>query len=188
MIAELRGTVSSIQKGSLILDVAGVGYKVYMTEGSLLTLAEGAPAKLAIYTVVRETALELFGFESRAAQNLFELLLEVPGIGPRSALGILSLADVRTLEGAIASGNAAYLTRVSGIGKKSAEKIVITLQDKIQKQDGMDGASEEGDALEALHALGYSPKEAREALQNVPRDVTDAGARIREALKILGRT
>ncbi len=187
MIASIRGTVTGVSKSSLIIDVGGVGYRIYTTEATALSYSVGSPAELSTYLAVRENALDLFGFENTAELSFFELLLEVPGIGPRSALNILSIADIRTLREAIASKNAGYLTRVSGIGKKSAEKIVITLQDKVTKGTPIGNLDSEADALEALRALGYSPKEARDALQEVPREITDVGERVRAALGLLGK-
>lgn len=187
MIASIRGTVQRVLKSSLIIEVQGIGYRVYTTEAAALSYSPGTPIELSTYLAVRENALDLFGFENPVELSFFELLLEVPGIGPRSALNILSLADVGTLRQAIATKNATYLTRVSGIGKKSAEKIVITLQDKISKETDIGNLDTEADALEALRALGYSPKEARDALQEVPRDITDVGERVRAALQLLGK-
>jgi Holliday junction DNA helicase RuvA len=185
MIASLRGAITNISHGFAIVEVGGVGYKVFLAEDTALAMSVGSEVTLFTYMAVRETALELFGFQTETEQNFFELLLEVPGVGPRSALNILSLADVHTLKEAIASKNASYLTRVSGIGKKSAEKIVITLQDKVGIASG--DLTGEADAQEALRALGYSPKEAREALRAVPHEVTEIQERVREALKILGK-
>jgi Holliday junction DNA helicase RuvA len=137
---------------------------------------------------VRETALDLYGFVGEREQGLFEKLLTVSGIGPKSALGILDLASVETLHSAIVSGNAAYLTSVSGIGKKTAEKIVLELKDKMGAAISASGEAVSGDheALEAMHALGYSQSEAREALRKVPASVMGSSDRIREALRIIG--
>jgi Holliday junction DNA helicase RuvA len=187
MIAGLRGVVTGTGKGFLVIEVGGISYKVYATEDTVTTALAGTEISVVTYLVVRENALELFGFKRASELHFFELLLEVPGIGPRSALNILGLADVSTLREAIASKNANYLTRVSGIGKKNAEKIVITLQDKVAKGDDAFDMEGETEALEALHSLGYSQKEARQALEMVPREVTGTGDRIREALKMLAK-
>lgn len=187
MIAGIRGKVVDTGKGYVTLDVQGVFYRVFTTEATVSTLTPNEEATMLTYLSVRENSLELFGFLLETERMFFELLLEVPGIGPRSALNVLSLADVATLREAISSKNAGYLTKVSGIGKKSAEKIVITLQDKVEKMESAFDMSGETDALEALQALGYSPREAREALQQIPRDVESTRDRIRDALRILGK-
>lgn len=188
MIGHLEGTVTAIRAGFIILSAHGVGYKVSVTKDTLGHLSHGSQASLFTYLAVRENALDLYGFQSESDQHFFELLLMVSGIGPKSALAILDIADVETLRSAIAQGNAGYLTSVSGIGKKTAEKIVVELRDKVGL--AMEGASStmKGDqeALEAMRALGYSPAEARDALRKVPQEFTKSNDRLREALKILG--
>jgi Holliday junction DNA helicase RuvA len=133
--------------------------------------------------------MDLYGFRNTNELSFFELLLDVSGIGPRSALGILAIASIETLRRAIATGDTTYLNKVSGIGKKTAEKIVLELRDKFEdyKDDSMsDGAiKEEGDLLEALKSLGYSQNEARDALKQIPSSVEGTNARIKEALRIL---
>jgi Holliday junction DNA helicase RuvA len=125
---------------------------------------------------------------SQSGRISFELLLSVSGIGPKSALGILDIASSETLRSAIASGNAAYLTSVSGIGKKTAEKIVLELKDKIIASGSAGPAMPKGDmeALEAMRALGYSADEGRTALREVPPEVEGTSERLREALRLLG--
>jgi holliday junction DNA helicase RuvA len=153
-----------------------------------VTLTAGSKASLWTYLAVRENALDLYGFPNETEQYFFEMLLTVSGIGPKSALAILNIADVETLRSAVARGNAGYLTNVSGIGKKTAEKIIIELRDKVGlaaegTSDAMKGDEE---ALEAMRSLGYSPGEARDALRKVPQELTKSNDRLREALKILG--
>jgi Holliday junction DNA helicase RuvA len=121
--------------------------------------------------------------------NFFELLLDVSGIGPKGALGILSIASIDSLQRAIATGDIGYLTKVSGIGRKTAEKIVIELRDKLKGYAGVEGTAgglrEESDMIEALKSLGYSQNEARDALKQIPSSITDMNGKIKEALKIL---
>jgi Holliday junction DNA helicase RuvA len=142
------------------------------------------------YLVVREDALDMYGFTDQTEVNFFELLIGVSGIGPKSALAILSLAPPETLRKAITSGDTGYLTKVSGVGRKSAEKIVLELRDKLGAID-LPGLREdlerESDSIEGLQALGYSLREAREALRKVPDNVTDPSERIRQALKSLNK-
>lgn len=155
------------------LEVAGVGYLVFMTTDALTKIKLGQPLTLNTHLAVREDALDLFGFEMQSELSYFQLLLTVPGIGPKSALAILSLAAPEILHKAITAEDTSYLTRVSGIGRKSAEKIVVTLKDKlIPRVAGANEVSEvnleaEAEALEALKALGYTVSEARGALKKV---------------------
>ena len=186
MIGALEGTVKLVRLGFCILSVGGVGYKIAAKRETLADLQAGADASLWTYLAVRENALDLYGFGLEEELHFFELLLTVSGIGPKSALAILDLAPVETLRSAIASGNASYLTKVSGIGKKTAEKIVVELRDKVGAAGSSDTMKGDEEALEAMHALGYSLAEARDALRKVPQHIERGNDRLREALKILG--
>jgi len=187
MIARLSGSVAFSGEHYAVLDVAGVGYKVCATPATLGLLKEGGKATLHIYTAVRENAIDLYGFLDENERRVFELLLTVSGIGPKSALAVVSLATVEQLVSAIAAGKSAYLTNISGIGKKTAEKIVLELKEKILKL-GMAHVitGEDEGAFEALRTLGYSAKEARDALMHIPESAVGESARLREALKALG--
>ncbi len=189
MIGHLEGTVRATRAGFAILSVGGVGYKVFATREALATLKEGDAAFFWTHLAVREDILDLYGFKGEEELGLFQLLLTVSGIGPKSALAILDIASVETLRSAIAGSNASYLTKVSGIGKKTAEKIVLELRDKVGVADeGSSRAlSRDEEALEAMKALGYSHSEAREALRKVPAEVEKSNERLREALRILGK-
>jgi holliday junction DNA helicase RuvA len=187
MIGHLEGTITALREGYCILSAGGVGYKVAATRDALARCQPGGRVSLWTHLSVRETALDLYGFSTEHELGLFEKLLTVSGIGPKSALGILDLAPVNTLQTAIVSGNAAYLMSVSGIGKKTAEKIVLELKDKIDEDiTAPEAAHGDHEALEAMQALGYSQAEAREALRKVPVTVTGSNDRIREALRIIG--
>lgn len=188
MIGFLEGDVRSVRDSWCLILVAGIGYKVFATKETLARLTIDAPVALWTHQAVREDALDLFGFREEAELRFFELLLSVSGIGPKSALGILDIATVETLQNAVTSGNAGYLTNVSGIGKKTAEKIVLELKDKLGKDAGLTGAVFAGDveALEAMRALGYSAHEAREALRGVSPEITKGAERLREALRLVG--
>lgn len=189
MIGSLRGTTQAIGEHSLVLEVGDVGYKVAVLKEILARTKTGAPLFLFTYLAVREDVLDLYGFLHEEELHFFELLLTVSGIGPKSALAILDIASVETLRSAISSGNASYLTQVSGIGKKTAEKIVLELKDKVGK-GGQSDSSLKGDqeALEAMRSLGYSAAEAREALRKVPPEIEGGSERLREALKLLGKS
>lgn len=187
MIGYIEGTVHAAKDTYCLVLVGGIGYKVFATKETIAHLRIGENAAFWTYLAVREDALDLYGFASETEKRFFELLLSVSGIGPKSALGILDIAAVETLHSAIVSGNASYLTNVSGIGKKTAEKIVLELKDKIGNAD-LAAALPQGDAeaLEAMRSLGYSANEGREALRKVPANIEGSSERLREALRILG--
>ena len=189
MIGHIEGMVKKVGSNYAIISTGGVGYKVALTREALATMRDRKTASLWTYLAVRENALDLYGFGSEEEQRVFELLLTVSGIGPKSALAVVDVASVATLRSAISQGNANYLTTVSGIGKKTAEKIVLELKDKIGTALGADSQALKGDAeaLEAMRSLGYSQAEAREALRKVAQTFEGTNDRLREALKIIGR-
>lgn len=191
MISRISGIIEELGGNYAIIDVSGVGYKLFVTADTLHSLKTGGRGKFYTYMAVREDAHDLYGFTKKSDQEFFELLISVSGIGPKSALNILSLASGETLAGAIRTGSTAHLTKISGIGKKTAEKIVLELRDKLGSMQsyghdgGPAGMASDIDAIEALRALGYDADEAREALKKVGRDVSDVGAKVKAALKVL---
>lgn len=187
MIATLAGTVRHKDVNALVVDVAGVGYRVAVTTDVALEATLSQPILLWTHLAVRETSLDLFGFLEKETLDIFELLITISGIGPKTALGILNVASPATLRQAVGSGDTSYLTRVSGIGKKNAEKIVLELKDKLhmKEEDKTVDARSEGDALEALISLGYNERDARESLKKVSKDVSGASERVKAALKLL---
>jgi len=191
MIAKIEGQISYIGNRFLIVDVSGVGYKLFVTNEAISLSKIEESIKLWVHTAVRENSIDLYGFLDIEELSFFELLLDVSGIGPKSALSTLSVAPVSTLRKAIASGDTTYLNKVSGIGRKTAEKIIIELKDKLKEYEGDIATSqvmqEERDILEALRTLGYSQDEAREAIKRIPADMTEMNNRLKEALKIIGR-
>ncbi len=189
MIAQLEGKIAGIRGNSIILLVGGVGYLVAVSTYTLGKLAGREDVLLQIHTHVREDVLALYGFLDEEELHMFELLISVSGIGPKMGLSILSIADIKTIRLAIINKDPSLLTRVSGVGKRTAEKLIVELQNKVTAVAGdEDGDAAAGqDALEALASLGYSVTQAREALKLVPADVTDVSARIRAALKTLGK-
>lgn len=191
MIAHLSGTILRINERFVIIDVVGVGYKVRVPADTLRVLRgkTDAKASLWIYTAVREDALDLYGFEKEEELDFFEMLISVSGIGPKGALGILNVAPVSHLKEAIAKGDSAALTKVSGIGSKSAQKIILELQEKLGGHESDTGSTmlgDERDAIEGLVALGYAERVAREALKKISADTKGTSARIKEALKQIG--
>lgn len=189
MIAHLSGTVIKKSAESIVIDAGGIGYRVHALESLLESITTGEEISLHTHLAVREDSMNLYGFATEEELNFFELLLAVPGIGPKSALGILSIAKPDVLARAIISRDTSYLTKVSGIGRKTAEKIILELKDKVDAvRNGESGPlHQDSDVVEALRSLGYTRVEAREALKRVPEETSGTSARIKEALKHFGR-
>ena len=190
MIGSIKGKLILKTEKYLIIETGGVGYKVNVSPDMLSkTKKTNDEMSLWIHTHVREDAFDLYGFLDHQELEFFEMLINVSGIGPKGALVILGVATIDTLKRAISTGDISYLTKISGIGKKTAEKIVIELRDKVagklKDEKGGTSLQEELDSLEALKSLGYSQNEAREALKNVSPGA-NTNTKIREALKILG--
>jgi Holliday junction DNA helicase RuvA len=185
MIGSIRGKIILKTDKYLIVETGGIGYKVSVSPDTLSKASKsGEEIFLFIHTHVREDAFDLYGFLNQEELEFFEMLINVSGIGPKGALSILGITSIETLRKAISIGDTSYLTKISGIGRKTAEKIVIELRDKIGKELEGSSLQVELDALEALKSLGYSAVEAREALKKVSPN-TDTNNKIREALKIL---
>ena len=187
MIGFLQGKVIVRKKDAIIVNVHGVGYRIALSAYAL-EQCEGDVA-LFIYTHVREQEISLYGFVTEEEQEMFELLIGISGIGPKAALNILSIADVKTLSTAIAHKDTTILTKVSGIGKRTAEKVILELSGKVVApiDVAMADALVHSDAIDALRSLGYNAVEARDALSSVPKDVKDVGECVRIALKNLGK-
>lgn len=193
MISYLTGTILHKDiKYVVLMTSGGVGYKVYTTLETLGQNSTGQAVELWIHTVVREDALDLYGFSNKRSLDFFELLLTISGIGPKSALGILSATTVDSIIEAITTGESAYLTKIAGIGKKVVEKIILELKGKIgdnfgESSDTSKVGNADVDALEALKSLGYTHKEAKDALDDVSNDIKGTGEKVKAALKLLGR-
>lgn len=191
MISRLTGTIIHTDLKYVILDVNGVGYKVSVSPDMFQKMDKEGKVTFWTYLAVREDALDLYGFPTQSELKFFELLITISGIGPKTAMGILSNASVQSLETAIQTGDTSHLTKVSGIGKKVAEKIVLELKDKVTETahtpESQAMMKNDSDALEALKSLGYSPTEARDALKALPKTITKTNDKIKEALKFLGK-
>lgn len=188
MIRQIRGTVLEVHLGSVLIDVQGLGYLVRTALTASIISKPGDELTLHTYFAVRETSQELYGFPTLPERDMFELLIDLPGIGPKSALHIMSQADVRLLEEAAERNDATYLSKLSGIGKKSAEKIVLGLKDKIAPRGELTAHTDDNDVIDALVALGYSSEEARRGLRDLPATALGTKNRLKEALKALGST
>lgn len=182
MIATLRGTITEKLPDSLILEVAGVGYELFVTVDDWGATAAGAEARFYIYEQIREDAHNLYAFRELSGRQLFTQLIGVNGVGPKVALAILSSAGEQRLRQAIVSGDPALLKGVSGVGPKTAQRVILDLRGKVE--EGAVGLAPVADSTyQALVALGYSSAQATEAVATLPADVTDEQARIKLALK-----
>ena len=190
MIAHVFGKVAEKFNGSLVVDVHGVGYEVSVATNDFDAVILDQEVKFYTYHHVREQSEELFGFSSLAAKKLFEMLITVQGVGPKAALAILSLGDAEQVRNAIANADSSFVQKATGVGKKTAERVVVDLSDKVglpthygrteaPLQTELNTSDE---ALEALMALGYTLADATKALENVDVNLPTA-QRVTEALK-----
>jgi Holliday junction DNA helicase RuvA len=188
MIAHVSGVVAEKFANSVIVDVHDIGYEVQVPAGDFDRSLLGEPIKFYTYHHIREQSQELFGFSSLAAKKLFEMLITVQGVGPKAALAILSIGESEIVRNAIANSDSGFLAKANGVGKKTAERVVVDLSDKVGLAVNVAHASGSvstpaGDeALEALMALGYTLNDAMVALEAVPTDLPTA-QRVTLALK-----
>ena len=189
MIGFLSGRIISKDENKIIINVGGVGYVVYLTEMGIEQCIESQSVDISIYTHVREQEITLYGFLQVEEQEIFELLISVSGIGPKAGLKILAVADVQTIILAIANEDISILTKVSGIGPKIAKKVVNELSGKVVApvDTAVDDALAQSDAIDALRSMGYTVAEARNAISDTPKDMTDVGDIVKFALKNLGK-
>lgn len=192
MIATLRGEVSQIEENALIVEVGGVGMRVFVPTPVRTNASAGEMIFLFTHLVVREDALTLYGFESQADRDLFNILLGVDGVGPKVALSVLSTLTLETIQRAIFADEEELLGKVPGVGKKTAQKIAIHLKDKLKPTDALSKIAAltdyDSEVLAALTALGYSVVEAQAALQSLPKDAPkEVEERLRVALQYIGR-
>lgn len=189
MIAKLKGKIEYLKDNYAVVDVNSVGYKVYLAAYTFGKIAGQGEIDLFVHTHVKEDAIDLYGFLTMEELEMFELLISITGVGPKSGLGILTVAPPKTIRTAILNEDSSILTKVSGVGKKTAERIILELKNKIADMPESDkaGAVSDSDAIEALVSMGYSVTEARDSLKDVPKDVEDIGQRVKLALRSLGK-
>lgn len=199
MIASLNGKIiyksPELRKDSyFIIEAGGVGYKVYTPLSNLKKIKESNEIIVYTYLAVSERSMDLYGFLDPADKTFFTLLLGVPGVGPKSAVSILNKTTMSEVQQAILDDNPEVLTKMSGLGEKMADKIIITLKSKVEsltvKPKGKKAkaqAAADTDAFDALVSFGYSAIEAKKALERVDKKITDTSQRLKEALKILGK-
>jgi holliday junction DNA helicase RuvA len=188
MIFYLFGKIKLKGKGFVVCQTDNVGYKVFVSAGYYADLNIGDEVELFTYHYIREDAFDLYGFKNVHELEMFELLISISGIGPKSALGVLAVGSINDIKRSILSNNPELLIKVSGIGRKTADRVILELRGKIsdKERSGDESAGESGsygDELDALMSLGYSIQQAREALKNIDPDIKDSSGRIREALK-----
>ena len=190
MIAHIEGTIVEKFGNAIIVDVHGVGYEITIPTPDFEATNLNETRKFFTYHNIRENAEELYGFSSLAAKKLFELLISVQGVGPKAAIAILSLAEAEEVRNAIANADSAFISKASGVGKKSAERVIVDLKDKVGIPSHY-GATEtkfatatekQDEALDALIALGFPLKEATLALENIDKSLP-VEDRIKLALK-----
>ncbi|MBQ6486749.1 Holliday junction branch migration protein RuvA [Candidatus Saccharibacteria bacterium] len=190
MIAHIKGTIAEKFLNSVIVDVNGVGYEIALTALDYEAVNVGEDHKFYTHHAIRENAEELYGFSSLAAKKLYELLISVNGVGPKAGMAILSLAAPEEVRNAIANADVAFVSKASGVGKKSAERVIVDLRDKVGLPSHV-GATEivtrtaimeNDEALDALIALGFPLKEATSALEKIDKSLPTE-ERIKLALK-----
>lgn len=192
MIAHIRGIVTEKIAGTIVVDVQGVGYELSVALGDFEAAQNGQEATFYTYHHIREQAEELFGFGSLAAKKLFQILIAVQGVGPKAALAILSLGNSEQVRNALAQGDAGFIQKAAGVGKKTAERIIVDVRDKVgvPTQFGTTESTltaptpgeQPDEAREALMALGYTLADATKALEGIAQDLPTA-ERVRLALK-----
>lgn len=191
MISYLEGKILEKNEKFFAVNANGVGYKIFSHAGILGEIPEiGQNVKLWTHLHVREDAMDLYGFFDREELDFFETLISISGIGPRSALGILEVAPVSSLKQAIVSEDETFFTKVSGIGRKTAQRLILELKNKLAKTVVLEKGGnfkETGDAFEALTTLGYKPSDVRRVLNELPKEIKSMEAKVKETLKRLDK-
>lgn len=196
MISYLKGKILTKSEKTIILLVGGIGYQIFLAPASIEKLKLDQETEVFIHPHIKEDAWNLYGFESAEELDFFKLLLSVSGIGPKSALGVISGAKVEDIQKVILSEDEGLLHKMTGVSSKAAEKIILELKNKIKKIDipptkpgsaPIDDNLGDWQTIEALTALGYNEYQARTASKKIPAKIKDVNERVKEGLKILGR-
>jgi holliday junction DNA helicase RuvA len=188
MIATLHGEITQIEENAFVIDVGGVGLRVFVPAPLRIRMKTGEAILLYTHLVVREDALTLYGFETQSDRDLFNMLLGVDGVGPKVSLSVLSTLTIDTVQRAVFTEESEILSRVPGVGKKTAQKIVLYLHDRLKPTDALAKiaalSDKDSEVLAALTSLGYSVVEAQTAIQSIAKDVPDdVEERLRAALQ-----
>lgn len=195
MIRHISGKIAHTSNTAVVVDVSGVGYLVHVSSPTSFKLEQ--TVKFHTHHAIRETASDLYGFITLDELEIFELLLTLPKIGPKSAAQILGQADIELLKTAVLNNDPSHLSKMAGIGKKTAEKVVVGLKDKFEdlgmalagsESSNLTTQSFQTDAIDALISLGYPQSEARKVVQQLPPDIINANDAVRESLKELGKS
>jgi Holliday junction DNA helicase RuvA len=188
MFGHITGKVFDLKGARAIVDAHGIGFVIHSTPSYLSKLKTNQEVSFWTHTAVRETSIDLYGFETEEELRVFELLITVSGVGPKSGLAILSVAGVKSIEEAVGSGDTSSLTKISGIGRKTAEKIVLELNGKlISTRKGDVRTNEDVDVFEALKSLGYRERDIQETIKKLPKEITGTNEKIKYILKNLGK-
>ncbi len=188
MFGHLTGKIIDLKPTKVLLEISGIGFNVHTTLSYAEKIKVGSVASFWIHTAVRENSIDLYGFEKEEELRIFEMLLSVSGIGPKSALTILGVAGVKAIEEAVGTGDISSLTKISGVGRKTAERIVVEQKGKIVSIQKIGTKTEEDiDVFEALKSLGYREKDIQDVIKNIPKDISGTNEKIKYALKNLGK-
>ena len=189
MFYSIEGILVKKSDKFIVIENHGLGFRIFVSQETGAKLPKlGDVAKLFLHHDVREDAMDLYGFLQKEEMELFELLISVSGIGPKTALGLIGLSSVENLKAAIISGKADFLHRAPGIGQKTAERIILELKTKIIEEGGDSSKLESDMELEdALVGLGYDKSVSRQAIKKIPGEIVDPEKRLKEALKILSK-
>ncbi len=186
MIRGIKGKLVEKGLSHLVIETGGISYFIrVMPETAGKAKKEGEEMNLWTHLSVKEDALDLYGFSQKNELEFFKELLTVSGIGPKTAMNILSRGSTEKLRGAISSADKDYLIKIAGLGRKNTEKIILELQNKIQSSGEKIGGGSDGDILEALRSLGYKESDVLSALKNLPADIADEKERLKIALRVL---
>jgi len=188
MIATLRGEITQVEENAIIIETGGIGLRVFLPKPLRERMKAGEVIFLFTHLVIREDDWKLYGFESQGDRELFTTLLGVDGVGPRTALSVLSTLNIVTVQRAVFNDESDLLSRVPGVGKKTAQKMVLYLHDRLKPVSGLEKiasmSSTDSEVLAALTALGYSVVEAQTAIQSIPKETPDeVEERLRLALQ-----
>ena len=191
MISYLKGAILNKSSKSITLLVNDIGYKIFVTQNLLEKLKPETEIELHTFLRHKDDSMDIYGFKTREELEFFELLLTVSGVGPKSALGILEVASLPQIKKAILRDDASILYKVSGVGKKTAERIVVELKNKLDSLPITDKkiplADSDTEVFDALVNLGYQERHVRQALKHLPEDITNTEDKIKRALKYLGK-
>lgn len=186
MIAYLKGTLLLKTPDYIILEVQGVGYKVFTTQKTHASLGEGKPAELFCYLYTRENSMELYGFSAKEELEVFEIVNKISGIGPHSALQVASLGSLEALKKAVSSQDETFFAGIHRLGTKKIQKIILELTGKLKDmKQGYSLSSQDKEVLQALVSLGFPRQKAKEVLPRIPGNIEKTEERIKAALKIL---